>query len=144
MRFEAPARNAVLVAVVLLGTALSKSGFAQQQPSIVGTWEWTRKANQCAEQYVFREDGTVSIRSGDALSQHTYRMAWAAEPNGRYKMTLTTVKKESAHGCVEASEADPSLQRVYYILFGGSRRTMIVCDSPAGADCIGPLKKTAG
>ena len=143
MRLAAPARNPVLLAVVLLDVALSKSSLAQQQPSIVGTWEWTRKANNCSEQYVFRADGTVSIKSGDALSQHTYRMSWAAEPNGRYKLTMTSVKEAGARGCVDAAEAAASLQRAYYVLFGGSRQTMLVCDSPAGADCIGPLKKAA-
>jgi hypothetical protein len=116
---------------------------AAQQPSIVGTWEWTRKNNNCSEHYVFRDDGTMSVKSGDAQTEGKYLMAWAAEPTGRYKLSLTTIEDSGGPGCADTVADRQSRQGVVYVLFGGSRETMIVCNSPEGADCIGPLKKAA-
>lgn len=112
-----------------------------QQPSIVGTWEWTRKSNGCTERYTFRDDGTVSVTSADALTQGTYLMAWAPEPTGRYRMTMTIAKREGGKDCRDAAATETQGARVRYVLFGGSHATMIICDSPEGADCAGPLHK---
>lgn len=114
-----------------------------RQPSIVGTWEWARKSNNCTEQHVYRSDGTVSIRGGDRLIESTYRMSWAPEPNGRYRLTITTLKDSGGRGCTDDAAASVGNESVVYVLFGQSHETMIQCGTPAGADCIGPLKRTA-
>lgn len=114
---------------------------AAQQPSIVGAWDWTRKSNNCAEEYVFRADGTVLIKSGDERLERTYLMSWSPEPTGRYKVTLTTVKDSGGRGCADAVETATARQSTVYVLFGGSRATMLVCNSPSEADCIGPLRR---
>ena len=114
-----------------------------QQPSLVGTWEWTRKKNNCVEQYTFRADGTALVKSGDERIESTYRLAWSAEPNGRYKLALSTVQDSGGRGCADTVE-DASVRRnLLFVLFGGSRETMIMCHSLDGADCIGPLKRNA-
>jgi hypothetical protein len=122
-------------------TLVAATGAIAQQPSIVGTWEWTRKANNCVERYVFRGDGTLSIRSGDENTESTYRIAWSPEPNGRYKLSLATVKDSGGAGCADTAESRTGRQDIVYVLFGGSRTTMILCKSVDGADCIGPLKR---
>lgn len=125
----------------LLAT-LGAHSAAAQQPSLVGTWEWTRKKNNCVEQYTFRDNGTASIRSGDDRIETTFALAWAAEPNGRYKLTLKPVTDSAGSGCADTPEDAAARRGVVYVLFGGSGGTMILCTSLEGADCIGPLKRS--
>lgn len=73
-----------------------------QQPNLVGTWEWTRKANGCVERLDFRDDGTVAIRRGEERTENTYLMSWAPEPNGRYRLTLVTVKDHGGRDCEDS------------------------------------------
>lgn len=113
-----------------------------QQPSIVGTWEWTRKSNDCAEQYVFREGGSLSIRKGEKLTENTYLMSWAPEPGGRYRVTVVTVADNGGRDCEGSTEDATGRRSTVYVLFGQSRETMIQCGSPAGADCTGLMKRT--
>jgi hypothetical protein len=134
-------RTVFFAAPILLIAAICKGAFGQQ-PYLVGTWEWTRKKNSCSEQYVFREDGTLLIRRGDERTENTYLMSWTPEPNGRYKLAMTTVKDDGGRDCADSTEDSTGRRSIVYILLGQSRETMILCDSPAGADCIGPLKRT--
>lgn len=107
------------------------------QPSLVGTWEWTRKSNNCTEQYTYRADGTVAVKSGERSREGTYLLAWSPEPNGRYRLTITNVKDSGGADC------GPTPAGVTYVLFGQSGESMIQCNSVDGADCIGPLRRTA-
>jgi len=134
-------RFAVLATAGWLACAFGTAAHAQQQPSIVGTWDWSRKADGCAEEYQFRDNGTVLVFSGAETFESKYRMAWTPESTGRYKLTLTRLKSEGERGCTERQPQAIGAERVFYVLFGGSRQTMILCDSPAEADCIGPLKR---
>jgi hypothetical protein len=130
--------------VGLLGllAMLGAHAAAAQQPSLIGTWEWTRKKNNCVEQYTFRDNGTASIRSGDDRTETTFALAWAAEPNGRYKLTLKPVTDSGGRGCADTPEEAAARRGTVYVLFGGSRETMILCASLEGADCIGPLRRS--
>ena len=134
-------RSAILAAVGWLVCGCGAAAQAQQQPSIVGTWDWSRKADGCAEEYLFRDNGTVLVFSGAETFESNYRMAWTPESTGRYKLTLTRLKSEGGRGCSDQQPPASGAERIYYVLFGGSRQTMILCDSPAEADCIGPLKR---
>ncbi len=136
-------RRIALLAAITLLTAGTSTGASGQQPSIVGTWEWTRKSNSCSEQYVYRDDGTLSVKRGEKLTENTYLMSWAPEPTGRYKLTMTTVKDNGGRDCADSTADNAGQRSVVYILFSQSRETMIQCDSPAGADCIGPLRRAA-
>ena len=126
----------------LLTSGLWQATFAQQ-PSIVGTWEWTRKKNGCLEQHVYSDDGTLLIRSGEKRTENTYLMSWAPEPNGRYKLTVATVKDHGGRDCRDATEDSAGSRKVVYVLFSQSHESMIQCESPAGADCTGLMKRTA-
>lgn len=130
----------LLGAALLLGVAGAACG---KQPSLIGTWEWTRKSNACREQYVFRGDGVVSVRSGERHTESTFLMAWAPEPTGRFRLTMTMARAAGGRDCGNAPADAAGGQQVVYILFGQSHETMILCTTPAGADCIGPLRRTA-
>jgi hypothetical protein len=130
-----------IVAALVSGACPGAAG--QQQPDIVGSWEWTRKKDGCTERHVYRADGTLSIRRGEKLTQNTYRMAWAPEPGGRYRVTVTTVRDEGGRDCDGSAEDLNGRQAVVYVLFGQSRETMIQCGSPDGADCTGLMQRTA-
>lgn len=122
---------------ILFAAAIAPMAAIAAQPSLVGTWEWTRKSNNCAEQYTYRADGTVLVKSGERQTEATYLIAWAPEPNGRYKLTTTKVKDSGGPDCGADGQRE-----VVYVLFGQSGETMIQCQTLDGADCIGPLKKT--
>lgn len=126
----------------LLTAGIWQDTFAQQ-PNIVGTWEWARKKNGCLEQHVYRSDGTLTITTGEKRTDNTYLMSWAPEPNGRYKLTVVTVKDHGGRDCRDSNEDHTGRQTVVYVLFSQSRESMIQCDSPAGADCTGLMKRTA-
>jgi len=134
-------RRVVLFAAVILFSAGAWNGASAQQPNLVGTWEWTRK-NGYSEQYVFRGDGTVSIKRGDKKTENTYLMSWAAEPNGRYKLAMVTVKDHGGRDCEDSTEDSTGMHSTVYILFAQSRETMIQCDSPDRANCTGLMKRT--
>lgn len=123
--------------------ALLAGAVAAQQPTLTGTWTWTRKSNGCSEQYDFRADGTLVATSREARSESQYIMAWAPEPNGRYKLTLVTTKDNGARDCADITGDRTGQRLVVYLLFGGSRQTMILCNSQNGPDCIGPLQRSA-
>jgi hypothetical protein len=133
-----------LQAMAVLAALSADVATAQMRPpSLTGTWEWTRKINNCSEQHIYRDDGTATIRSGDERSDLTFRLAWSPEPNGRYKLTMTTVKDHGGRNCAESDEDQTGRTDELYVLFSQSRETMLVCRSPAGSDCIGPLRRTA-
>jgi hypothetical protein len=129
------------IVAALVGACAPVDG--QQQPDIVGSWQWSRKKDGCIERYVFRQDGTLSIQRGGKLTQNTYRMSWAPEPGGRYRVNVTTVGDDGGRDCDGSAEDAAGRQTVVYVLFGQSRETMIQCASPDGADCTGLMQRTA-
>jgi hypothetical protein len=131
--------------IVWVALALGACGgsASAQQPDLVGTWEWSRKKDGCVEQYVFRPDGTVSIRRGEQVTQNSYRMSWAPEPGGRYRLAIVNVGDDGGRDCDGAQAEGRGRQSESYALFGQSRETMILCGSPTGADCTGLMRRTA-
>ena len=136
------ARTALVATLTLLAAGSWKVSSAQQ-PSIVGTWEWARKKDGCPERHVYRDDGTVSIRRGDKLTENTYLMAWAPEPTGRYPLAVVTVRDDGGRDCDGSTEDGTGRRSVVYVLFSQSHESMIQCGSPAGADCTGLMRRTA-
>jgi len=114
-----------------------------QQPDLAGTWEWTRKKNGCEERFVFREDGTVTIRQGEKSTDNSYLMAWTPEPNGRFRLSITTVKDHGGRDCEDSAEDTTGRRSTSYLLFSQSRESMIMCKSPEGTDCTGLMRRIA-
>lgn len=135
-------RHAAVLACALLVTFVTPPAPAQKaQPVLPGLWTWTRKSNECLEQYLFRPDGVLVATSRDARSESKYRMAWAPEPNGRYKVTLETTRDNGLRDCAGLSGDRTGQSMDVWLLFGGSGNTMILCNSVGGTDCIGPLER---
>lgn len=63
------ATRPVRFAGLALRSAAASAVASAQQPSIVGTWEWTRQKNGRVEQLVFRDDGTVAIKRGEEWTE---------------------------------------------------------------------------
>jgi hypothetical protein len=135
--------KSVQIRALALVLGLAGGSAAAQQPDLAGTWEWSRKKDGCVEQYVFRPDGTLSIRRGEQLTQNTYRMSWAPEPGGRYRLVIVNVGDDGGRDCDGAQAGARGRQSESYALFGQSRETMILCGSPTGADCTGLMRRTA-
>jgi len=133
----------VRLTVACVTAVISQATLAQYQPNLSGTWEWTRKSDGCSEQYVFRDDGVLLVHSGENRTENTFLMAWEPELNGRYKLTLTTERDLGGRDCSGSTGDRAGRRAVGYLLFSHSRETMLLCASAEGADCIGPLKRTA-
>jgi hypothetical protein len=133
-------RRFASVTAILLSAASSPHVAAAGQPDIVGTWAWTHKSG-CAEQFVFRGDGTVSIRRGEKRTDSSYLMSWAPEPGGRYKLMLVTIKDFGGRDCAGSDESSTGKRTVLYVLFSQSGDSMIQCGSTSGADCTGLVRR---
>jgi hypothetical protein len=114
-----------------------------QQPELAGTWEWTRKKDGCVERFVFRDNGTVAITRGEKRTENTYLRAWTPEPNGRFRLTITTVKDHGGRDCEGATDDSTGRRSVVYVLFSQSRESMIFCAAPEGTDCTGLMRRIA-
>jgi len=128
--------------IAVLGACAWNTAFGQQ-PNLAGTWEWTRKKNGCVERFVFRENGTVQIKQGEKSTENTYLMAWAPEPNGRFRLTFTTIKDFGGRDCEDSADDITGRRSVVYMLFSQSRESMIMCKSPEGTDCTGLMRRIA-
>jgi hypothetical protein len=119
------------------------AGAQSRQPSIVGTWDWTRKSSGCSEQYVFRDDGSASVASRDERLEGRFRLAWSPEPNGRYRLDMTVAKDHGGRNCLDNDDDSTGRSDTWYVLFSQSRETLLMCGSLEGSDCLGPLRRAA-
>jgi hypothetical protein len=134
--------------IAAMGAALAlalafPAGGQSRQPSIVGTWEWTRKSNGCSERYVFRDDGSASVTSRDERLDGRFRLAWSPEENGRYRLDMAVAKDHGGRNCLDDDQDSTGRSDTWYVLFSQSRETMILCGSLEGRDCLGPLRRAA-
>lgn len=111
------------------------------RPSILGSWEWTRKTNNCTEVYSFRSNGTAFVVSGDEKTENTYALSEVLASSGRYKLTMTTTKYFGGRDCSDSSEDSTGKTSNVYLLFSPDGNMLAMCESELGTACFGPLKK---
>jgi hypothetical protein len=121
--------------------AFSKSAGAKQ--SVLGSWEWTRKANLCGEVYTFAEDGTVSVISGDEKTENIYEFSEQPERSGRYKLKMTVTKDFGGRDCSDSTDDSTGMKSEVFILFSPDSSMLAMCTSASGPECFGPLKRRA-
>lgn len=139
-------RLAPLFTVALV---VSASAYAQDQnPAsrkidhpIVGTWQWTRAANQCTEVYRFGSDGSGSVSSGAERTDDTYEVASTPEGRGRYKLAITTIRDHGGQDCVGSEVDSTGKTATGYVGFSPALDAMILCADATSDRCIGPMRR---
>jgi hypothetical protein len=116
---------------------------AKPKPPIIGSWEWTRKTNNCTEVYSFKANGTAFVVSGEEKTENTYALSEALESSGRYKLTMTTTKDLGGRDCGYSSEDSTGKTSNIYLLFSPDGHMLAMCESELGTACFGPLRKKA-
>ncbi|MGH8608029.1 MAG: hypothetical protein ACREX9_11600 [Gammaproteobacteria bacterium] len=110
---------------------------------IVGTWEWTKKENNCTETYTYRADGTSLVESGQEKNEDKYEISGKAEGSDRLRMKVTTVKDNGGKDCAGNDKDNTGQTAVVFVEFDSSYNEMIVCLDEKSFKCFGPLKRVA-
>lgn len=132
-------RTRPLLLVIAL-CAASGPASAQLHP-LIGTWQWTRSANQCTETYDYRPDGVLRAVSGTEITEGTYAVSPQADPNGFYELSGNFTETNQGKDCTDSPPvADPKPYTVY-VVFHESRTRMLVCYKPSLERCFGPLRR---
>jgi hypothetical protein len=142
-------RFAILVACLLFfgatpSLAQGPADFAKKSDHpIVGDWQWTprRTVSACVEVYSFRSDGTATMRSGAETLEDIYDITPAPDDNGRFKLTMTTVKDHGGQDCADREEDDTGRSSTSYVVFGPRFRSLIICEDATSNRCFGPLRR---
>lgn len=108
---------------------------------LVGSWTWTRKANNCTEVYEYHVDGTSHIVSGEEQSDNSYHLSATPSPEGFYALTSTMVKDYGGKDCADSSRDDTGTTFTVYVLFSPSGDEHLVCFEQSMSRCFGPLRR---
>lgn len=147
---SAPARCLVLCAIaasLLGGTAQAapvESGEAKLKDAnhlLVGSWVWTRDANQCSEIYEYRADGTNHIVSGEERTDNRYQLSASKSEGGFYTLTSTVVKDYGGKDCADADNDDTGATFTVYVTFSPDGDEHLVCFEEDLKRCFGPLRR---
>lgn len=118
------------------GPPLRASGEAH---TIIGTWKWTRKINDCTETYVFRSDGTLSVTSGAERTDNTFTITRAPVERGFFELRTRVTQDHRGTDCAQVDEDDTGKEIVSFILFEPTQGMHISCSEPRLQACFGPL-----
>jgi hypothetical protein len=114
---------------------------ATAAPSIIGTWHWTRKQNNCTEVYSFRNDGTVSVISGDEKTENECNIASAADSNRRFRLQLKTTKDLGGRDCANSTDDSTGQTSTVYVRFNSDASLHIVLPIPHQNGLLRTVKK---
>ena len=137
-----------LMAIAIVSTI--SSVIAAPQPSsesttdnnpLAGTWEWTHVKNGCQETYIFAQDGSSHIVSGDEVSEAHYTLSQKPSDKGFYKVTLKITEDKGGKDCSEDVSDSTGQEFTNYIAFHPSGKLYVVCEKETTDSCIGPLKR---
>jgi len=104
----------------------------------VGIWKWVRPAN-CPEVFIYRDDGTLTVFSGERRFEETFSVS--SEPNdaGLYVVDGVTHFNSEGADCTGGSEDLTGKSFTVYLRFDPSFQLMWVYDDPTGKRGSGPL-----
>lgn len=112
-------------------------------PSLVGTWRWARRANQCEERFEYRADGTARVVSGKEVTTSTYKLESTADSQARYKLSMSITGDNNEVDCTGSVEDATGAAVESYVFVSDTAGAMVACSTPTGQDCIGPLFRVA-
>lgn len=110
---------------------------------LLGKWRFTHQANNCAETYEFRADGTFQIVSDKEVSDGVYRISLRPDENGFFTFVGRNTKVSGAPDCTNTPPQAGNLDVEFtnYVKFHPTAPEHIVCAEPAVERCFGPLER---
>ena len=134
--------------LVLLAVGLVLAMAVQAQPrarprvdaDLVGSWTWSPPKTDCVETYTYRDNGTLSVVSGDERTEATYRVERLR--NSRFaKLVMTTTRDNRGKDCGGDDRDDTGRSSTMYYLMTPDKVQMIFCDEPKLERCLGPFTR---
>lgn len=108
---------------------------------IVGTWQWIR-ADNCAEVFNYRDDGTLTVFSGERRFEETFLVSNETNDAGLYVVDGVTLFNSIGIDCTGGSDDYTGKSFTVYLKFDPSFRLMWVYDDPQGKRGSGPLMRS--
>lgn len=134
--------NNLAKALAVAAALSSASGInAQGNPNLVGKWTWTRPTNNCTETYEFRSDGVALVTSGAEKTENRYSIAFSADKDGFYAMTITTTKDYGGKDCANSDDDSTGQTSTVYLKFHPTGNAHISCYEPNTKRCFGPIRR---
>jgi hypothetical protein len=133
-------RTLVLMCLAAALTACAHRPDAFERHPVVGTWKWIR-ADNCAEVFIYRDDGSLTVFSGDRRFEETFSVS--SEPNDAGLHVIDGVTHFNSDGtdCTGGSEDYSGKSFTVYLKFDPSLKLMWMYDDPGGARGSGPLSR---
>jgi hypothetical protein len=141
--------NHIFFIVVMAGLAgchslkidMSKKGDANRvgNKTIVGTWTWTRKINNCNEVWRFYEDGKFAVISGREVILGEYSISEKPNESSRYALHTTNLIDHGGKDCADSNEDDTGKSSINYILFDKTGNIYLPMYHPTNDVGFGPL-----
>jgi len=119
-----------------------QAGTAAALPKVRGEWRWTDTAG-CSETYVYADDGSGHVVSGEERSEMRYTFDPTPVGIGFFKLEATITKDHGGMDCAGSNEDDTSRLYTVYMKFSLDGDEHIVCLTPELKQCFGPLKRQA-
>jgi hypothetical protein len=114
-----------------------------QAAAYLGYWSAADTQADCRESFDFGSDGTLRIESGDERTVNSYTLGKALNPAGRLEVRTTVLKTVVGRNCAGHFADLTGQSRSLFIEPGPLGASIAVCESAAGVDCTGPLRKEA-
>lgn len=138
--------TAILLALVttLFGTASNaQTGAVDARSLILGTWTWTRSANNCTESHTYLADGMRLSASGSERNDTRYELSAEPTAKGFWRLDVTTIKDLGGKDCADTEDDETGLKWTVYVQFDRSGNRLIYCYEESLADCYGPFTRTS-
>ena len=105
---------------------------------LLGLWSYTDEG--CTDTYLFRKDGTFTSTSGAERLDGRFAIEILPDHvNAPYKVSRTNLRDNLGKDCLGSSKNDVGSKDTRYVMFNASKDKMMVCSSPEGTKCFGPL-----
>ena len=139
-------KSALLPALALAAAAICQAAAAEPLRAdhpLLGAWQYTKRADGCAETYRFDRGGTSLVTSADEVASTHFTLSDQPSARGYYKWVDTLVKDNGKKDCW-GQVTKPPRTSTNYILLNPARDRFVMCASEAGTQCIGPFIKVEG
>ena len=137
MRRIASLLAALVTFVPVAGMA---GGQAAPKHPIIGAWKILSKDGKCSETYRFRSNGTMTVLSGDEITEVMYEIAAEPSSQGFYRWTHRIVSSNGKKDCSgKVTEAGQSF--TWFVQFDASKQQLLVCKEESLQACFGPLRR---
>jgi hypothetical protein len=109
--------------------------------SYVGRWAYKDERAGCGETFEFDAGDQLRIQSGDERTVNTYQFVGPLNAAGRLEVRTTVLQTTVGRNCAGKIEDLSGQSRSYFIEPGPLGESIAMCESAAGPDCTGPLRK---